>query len=53
MYMNMCAFIAEAKLKLEPFWAEISTTFPALFVSSKTPLHNQYESNVLCIILPL
>lgn len=53
MYMNMCAFIAKAKLKLEPFWVELASTSPALFLSFKTLLCNQYDSNVLCIIFLL
>lgn len=53
MYMNMCAFIAKAKLKLEPFWAELASTSPALFLSFKTLLCNQYGCNVLCIIFLL
>lgn len=53
MYVNMCAFIAKAKLKFEPFWAEITSISPALFPSSKTPLRDQYKSNVPGIILLL
>lgn len=37
--MNTCAFIAKAKLKVEPFWAEIASASQALFLSSNTPLH--------------
>lgn len=39
MCMNTCAFIAKAKLKVEPFWAEIASASQALFLSSNTPLH--------------
>lgn len=53
MYTNMCAFIAKAKLKLKSFWAEITSISLALFPSSKTLLRDQYESNVLGIILLL